>query len=247
MADSSAQSKATIQGARVGFASLSRGIPAAIALLVGAALLGAGIAQTVGGALQARARGALDAIVWDRHTVSADEIAPEVADLERADAWWYDPENAFTIGIVDTELASQSAAAASDHGVLVAAQNAFRQSLAQGPINAAGWTWLAYARLLDHSPPQAVVDALSTSIEFGRVEPTLWSLRCRIGLALYDSLDPAHRAMLADQIRLLGRQSPDELARIGRASGKLGIVIEALLAGDNKTMARFQNSLRYVK
>lgn len=247
MADSSAQSKATPQDASVGVASLLRRIPAAIALLIGAALFGAGIAQTVGGVLQARAKGALDAIVWDRHTVPENEIAPVIADLKRADAWWYDPENAFTIGIVDTEFASQNPAAAPDHGILIAAQNAFRQSLANGPFNAAGWTWLAYARFLDHSPPQAVIDALSTSIEFGRVEPTLWSLRCRIGLALYDSLDPAHRAILADQIRLLGRRSPDELARIGRASGKLGIVIEALLAGDNKTMIRFQNSLNYVK
>ena len=54
------------------------------------------------------------------------------------------------------------------------------------------------------------------------------------------------KAAVADQVRLLGRRSVDDLVRVARASGKIGVVITALTS-DTETLSRFEQQLRTVR
>jgi len=213
-----------------------------VALLAGVVLAVTGAAQLYAGLLQARAMNALELIDWDDHPPTASALTPIIDDLGRADDWWPEPVDALTLGELQMRLAvldgGTPAAASLKRAVLE-----LKQSVSQGPASATAWAWLAYAYLLTGDKSAAVSDALSNSIKLARFEPVLLAMRCEIGLAIYGSLKPDRRAELADQIRLLARRSPRELVRVTKDTGKLAIVIQALLGGDNETLQRFQDAL----
>ena len=92
----------------------------------------------------------------------------------------------------------------------------------------------------------AAAAAVKMSIALARYEPSLLAWRSEMGLALYSVLDDDGKAAVADQVRLLGRRSVDDLVRVARAPGKIGIVITALTT-DTETLGRFEQRLRTIR
>ncbi len=217
----------------------------ALGLVLGAI----GVAQTVGGLFEASAKRSLDSIDWmDPDTpVNAAQVQAAIEDFKRADAWWPNPGNPYGIGFAETRLAERTGDKSNQRAALDDAVRELRESIARAPANGTGWAWLAYALFQENGPTPDVVDAFSTSLEFARYEPSLLALRCQLGLTIYPLLDTDRKADLAQQIRWLGQSSPNDLIRIARSTRQLNIVIQALLAGDNKVALHFLVMLRYIK
>ena len=214
-------------------------------LILGGALCFGGVAQFVGGVLQARGDAGLQAIDWDNASIpAAPAVARATAALAEADNWWPASINAYNRGAAEAQLATESETAAAARPLLDAAMRDLKQSLEQNPANAASWAWLSYVLFAEQGSSPATIDALSMSIELARFDPTLLAMRCEVGLFIYPALDAQHRAVLDDQIRLLGRHSIRDLVDIARLTRSLNTVIDALLAGDNQTVIRFMNLLQ---
>lgn len=180
-------------------------------------------------------------------TISADELKSAIMYIDEADRWWAEPANSFDSGVLVMRLAAPTGSRAGyDHELLKEAERRFERSLAEAPANAAAWAALADARRLESGVTAAAAAALKTSIALARYEPSLLAWRSEMGLALYSALDNDGKAALADQIRLLGRRSVDDLVRVARASGKIGLVITALTS-DTETLGRFEQKLRTIR
>jgi hypothetical protein len=224
--------------------SAARSAGAVAILILGAVLCYGGGAQFYAGLLQARAAAILEPIDWEQGTVPPSRIAPAAIDLRDADRWWPQPVNAYDRGMAQARVAAQSGAKGADRALLDAGMADLRKSIAQDPANAAAWAWLAYGSAIKEGGSHATVDALFMSIELARFDPTLLPMRCEIGLAIYPSLNAQQRAGLGDQIRLLARNSIEDLVTVARLTHSLNVVMEALLQGDNATAIRFMDMLR---
>jgi tetratricopeptide (TPR) repeat protein len=223
-----------------------RRLPAAIlAVPAGAALVYLGMPQVAAALLQYRAAAML--AQPGVSTIAADELKTAITYIDEADRWWGEPANSFDSGVLVMRLAAPSGGrAAYDRGFLKEAERRFEQSLSEAPANAAAWAALADARRLEGGATPAAAAALKMSIAVARYEPSLLAWRTEMGLALYSVLDDDGKAAVADQVRLLGRRSVDDLVRVARASGKIGVVITALTS-EIDTLSRFEQQLRTVR
>jgi hypothetical protein len=220
-------------------------LAALLAVPAGAALVYLGIPQLTAALLQYRAAAVL--VQPAAGTTSADELKTAIVYIDEADRWWEEPANSFDSGVLVMRLAAPTGGRAGyDHDLLKQAQRRFERSLGEAPGNAAAWAALADARRLEGGAMPAAAAALKMSIALARYEPSLLAWRSEMGLALYSLLDDAGKAAVADQLRLLGRRSVDDLVRVARASGKIGVVITALTA-DPQTLSRFELQLRRVR
>lgn len=225
--------------------SPTRYAAAVLALVVGAGLCYGGAVQFYAGLLQARATALLATIDWDKGRTPVAKVVPAIDDLRGADRWWPQPINAYNRGVAETRLATQPGASGPDRALLNTAMHDLRLSIAQDPANAAAWSWLAYGLVIEQGASPATKDALATSIELARFDPTLLAMRCEIGLTIYSSLDAQERAAVDDQIRMLARHAIWDLAGVARVTHSLNTVMQVLLrGGDNKTIIRFMDMLR---
>ena len=220
-------------------------LAATLAVPLGAALIYLGIPQLTAALLQYRAAAVL--ALPAAAAPAADELKAAILRIDEADRWWEDPDNSFNSGVLLMRLAAPASSRGTyDRELLKAAQRQFERSLAEAPANAKAWAALAEARRLDAGPSPAAAQALEMSMQLARYEPSLLAWRCEIGLALYPVLDDETKAALAGQIRFLGHRSLGDLVRLARASGRIGVVITALV-GDAETLSRFERELRTVK
>jgi hypothetical protein len=222
----------------------ARGAGAVAVFVLGAVLCYGGGAQLYAGLLEARAAAILETADWDRGVVPLSRIAPAVADLRAADRWWPRPINAYDRGMAQARVAGQNGAKGADRALLDTAMGDLRASIAQDPANAAAWAWLAYGSVIESGGARSTTDALFMSIQLARFDPTLLPMRCEIGLTIYPTLNAQQRAALGDQIRLLGRNSIEDLVTVARLTHSLNVVMAALLQGDNATALRFMDMLR---
>jgi tetratricopeptide (TPR) repeat protein len=224
--------------------ALARSLSVAAALIVGAALCYGGAAQLAAGLLQARAAAVLSGIDWDKDNAPGAAVGLAVADLNDADRWWPQSVNAYDRATAEARLATRSETASAARPMLDAALRDLGRSLKQDPANAGAWAWLAFVLFAEQGASPATIDSLSMSIELARFDPALLPIRCEVGLFIYPALDSQRRAALGDQIRMLGRYSVGDLVEVARVTHSLNIVIEALLAGDNRTVIRFLDVLQ---
>jgi hypothetical protein len=224
-----------------------RSLAAILAVPLGAALVFLGIPQLMAALLQYRAAAVLALPAADALAPSVDELKTAILRLGEADRWWQEPDNTFESAVLLMRLAAPASSRdAYDRELLKEAQRQFETSLAEAPANAKAWAALADARRLDGGPSVAAAAALKMSMQLARYEPSLLAWRCEMGLALYSVLDDGTKAELDGQIRLLAHRSLDDLVRLARASGKIGLVITALLT-DAETLSRFERELRTIK
>jgi hypothetical protein len=215
-------------------------------LLVGAALLYFGAAQTVAALLQIRATNGLSSLAGPASASRAEAVRAARADLELADRWWREPSNSMTLAALDLGVPPPFLNARGSTDLIEAARAVLERSLTEAPGSAAAWFWLAEVRLRAEGPGPTAGEALLMSIARARFDPALLAWRCQSGLELYRSLSDAGREEVADQIRLLERISTDTLIRVARGSGMMAIVVAALNR-DRSALARFESHMRWVK
>jgi hypothetical protein len=222
-----------------------RSLAPILAIPAGAALVYLGAPQLAAALLQYRAAAVLTQPAGG--TYAGDELKTALIYVDEADRWWAEPANSFDSGVLVMRLAAPSGSRPGyDRELLKEAERRFERSLSEAPGNATAWGALADARRLESGAAPAAAAALKMSLALARYEPSLLAWRAEIGLALYSVLDDDGKAALADQVRLLGRRSVDDLVRVARASGKIGIVITALTT-DTATLSRFEQRLRTIR
>jgi len=221
-----------------GRAESFRRLRLAAALVVGLALAVLGVAQTASALLQVRAADALKVLRAAPPGSLPDAVAAIKADLERADAWWRDPVNGFTIATLSMRFTLPDEAGDADRALAAAARRDLERSLAAAPGNAEAWIWLATARLIEQGRTRPSIDAFSMSIALAPYDPALLVWRCQTGLALYPALDDLERDNLAEQIRMLEDVSADDLVRVAFASKRMDAVVAAL-GDDTAALAHF--------
>ncbi|HEV2548580.1 MAG TPA: hypothetical protein VGU20_14665 [Stellaceae bacterium] len=228
-----------------GPAARRRLLAAIVAVPAGAALIYLGTPQLAAALLQYHAAAVL---AQPRSgTIAADDLKTAITDIDGADRWWREPANSFDSGVLVMRLAVPAGGRTGyDRELLKEAERRFEQSLGEAPANAAAWAALADARRLESGATPAAAAALKMSIALARYEPSLLAWRSEMGLALFSVFDDDGKAAVADQVRLLGRRSVDDLVRVARASGKIGVVITALTT-DRVTLSRFEQQLRTVR
>lgn len=216
-----------------------------VAICAGAAFCYLGFAQTAAGMLQIRGTSTLDML--RAGTVALPQtIAAGIADFARADAWWREPANSISIGVLEATPSAAGTPVVTDQNPIDAARLEFERAIAEAPGNATAWARLAQARYVEEGGSRGTVDALMMSIRLARVDPALIADRAAIGLPIYRTLSEAERLRIADQVRLLAHMSAeslDELAEVAHGTGTV-ITVVGILSGDLDALYRFDGRIQ---
>lgn len=108
-------------------------------------------------------------------------------------------------------------------------------SLSRAPAQPRTWLRIAQARSWLRYPPDQVIDAFKMAIYTGRVEPSMFMTRLRLGLAYLARMDSEGQAMMRDQVLLAWSMQPRDLARALKDGTVRMAGIEQLLSGANDT------------
>jgi len=111
-----------------------------------------------------------------------------------------------------------------------------REGLARAPGNPYAWTKLAYASLVDQTPPRRVVPLLEMAIRTAPVELPLTFARLQLCLIEWDYFPASSRPLLNKQLRLAWRQSADEITWLARATHRIDALREALPEQERATL-----------
>lgn len=216
-----------------------------VAAVSGLALCWLGSAQTVGSVLQIRGTSALERLRTAPLGSLPDMLQAAHADFAQSDRWRRDPANDFNIATLFLRMTLPDEVPGATRAQAAAARQALERGLREAPGDAEAWIWLARARLAEWGASQFAIDAFRMSLTLARYERSLQVWRCQVGLALYSALDESLREELFEQIRMLARESTDDLAKVARASGQVPVVVAAL-SKDTSTLSRFSWSMRAV-
>lgn len=159
----------------------------------------------------------------------------------RLAAAWEDDDGATFVKLarVDLSLAAREHRAGGNPLPLVDETiAAARQGLALAPAQARGWLLLAEATLAKTGDPGAVAPLLIEAIRASPHDVWMAPNRAELGLRAWPWLEPAARAMVAEQIRLTAGPRVDRAVAMARRTGDPGPVREAL-SGDPEKLRQF--------
>ncbi len=213
------------------------------AAVVGFALCGVGGTQTVGSLLQIRGLSALERLRTAPLGSLPDTFQSARSDFAQSDRWRRDPANDFNIATLYLRMTAPGDEPGAARVTAAAARSALERGLQDAPGNADAWILLAQARVAEWGPSQSAIEAFRMSLALARYEPSASVWRCQVGLALYAALDATGREEVAEQIRMLARESMGDLAKVARASGQVPLVV-AVLSNDTSALNRFSWSMR---
>jgi len=216
-----------------------------VALIAGATFCYLGFAQTAAGMFQIRGVSAID-MLRAGSPAQPQTLTAGIADFERADSWWRQPDNAIYVGVLEATPTAAGAPIVTDQNPIAAAELEFARAIAEAPGNAVAWARLAQARYVSEGGSRGTVDALMMSIRLARVEPFLLADRAAVGLPIYASLSPDERLRIADQVRLLAHMSAetmDQLAEIAHDTNTT-LTVVSILSGDLDALYRFDGRLQ---
>ena len=108
---------------------------------------------------------------------------------------------------------------------------AAESSLARGPAQPRTWLRIAQARSWLRYPPDEVIAALKMAIFTGRVEPSMFMTRLRLGLSYLSRMDSEGTSMMRDQVLLAWQFQRGQLLRALKDGTLEMHPIEQLLSG----------------
>ena len=222
-----------------------RRLGGAVAVLAGLAFCYLGFAQTAAGMLQIRGTATVD-MLRSGAPILPQTLAAGIADFERADAWWREPANSISIGVLEATPTAAGVPVVTDQNPIAAAELEFERAIAEAPGSATAWARLAQARFVAEGGSRGTVDALMMSIKLARVDPFLLADRAAVGLPIYRSLSPEERLRVADQVRLLAHMSAetlDQLAEVAHDTGTT-LTVVGILSGDLDALYRFDGRMQ---
>jgi hypothetical protein len=193
-------------------------LPAGLALLLGALILWLALPRVVGSALLAM-RDPVVERADEGEQVSAAELLSLIASRELALSWVEDRETHGERATALAKLAFQRGPEGAAQGAaLERAVDALRAGLALAPADPRGWMQLAYLLvLLEGDTSRKAAQALLVSMRTGAFQaPGFLNRRLFWSLAHWSFYDDGERRQVGDQIRLVWRTTPGELADLAR-------------------------------
>lgn len=146
--------------------------------------------------------------------------------------WTADETARFELGVALVELGRADGideAARRQRFALAADQ--LRRSLRTAPADPLAWLQLAYVELLANGPSPDVAAAIVRSMETGRFQPHIMVSRLQIGLTAWPAMTVDQQRTVADQVALLWRYKPPEIASLGLEPRYAG-VLDGLMAAE---------------
>jgi hypothetical protein len=122
------------------------------------------------------------------------------------------------------------------HEEMAESMKMLREGLAGAPGNPYAWTKLAYASLVDQTPPRRVVPLLEMAIRTAPVETPLTFARVELCLIEWDYFPASSRPLLNKQLRLAWSQSADETIRLARTTNRIDALRNALQEQERATL-----------
>ena len=215
----------------------------ALALVVGAVLLVAGIPRTIAAFallpgypvlreiqnLRPVERDSLDVLITaQRRGLLFGETGRKWTDLGLAQLLLAREEG--VQGGIGKELASQAVAS-------------LKTGLALAPANPFAWTRLAYAQSLITGPSPSVASALRMAMLTARYEPRLLFIRVELCLQSWSYVRPDDRELVYQQVRFAWRKKPKRLVDLTVETGRVNVVRAALLRS-REDLSAFEKRLR---
>ena len=191
---------------------------AGVALVLGALILWLALPRVVASTLLAM-RDPVVERADEGEQVSAAELLSLIASRELALSWVEDRETHGERATALAKLAFQQAPeSAAQRAALKRAVDALRAGLALAPADPRGWMQLAYLLvLLEGDTSRKAAQALLVSIRTGAFQaPGFLNRRLFWSLAHWSFYDDDERRQIDDQIRLVWRIAPGELAELAR-------------------------------
>lgn len=187
-------------------------VAAAVAGVLGCALLVLGLPQLIAGALTADSQD----VLWEL----AAGRKPERAELDRATdrresaaRWEASAERETDRGILLVRRADATVPGPEQDRLLAAARDAIAHGLSLGPVQP--YAWAVLAALRERTGDRAgAVQALRLSMLSGAFEPDLMLWRIDMGLRLIDRMGVENEALLRGQVRKTWVLAPDKIAQL---------------------------------
>ncbi len=197
-------------------------------LLFGVVLVGFAAPQLAAGFAELPARPVMEEL---RKGASLDDRYLEIAaDSQTASLdWMAEGRGWAALGLLHF-IEARHAGLATDDGRARLEQSitADRRAVSLSPGQAYAWTRLAHAELLRHGPNPRVAPLLERAIAQAPYDPGLVFGRLELGFLAWRQIDPARRAMFAEQIRFAAGISAERLAALSRDRYAMLAVREAL-------------------
>jgi hypothetical protein len=206
----------------------------------GLVLFAAGLGQSIA---------ALDIHLAISRTLSAgDSLArssgtPTAVKIEMAPGW-AEAQDLFLLAWAKSRLISPVPSDA-NAAVLDSALRDAEKAVASAPGYGAGWLMLADLRRVAGAPASDVAKLLKISILTAPFEPHRVVTRLLIGFSAYPSLDDEGRELLASQIQMAWRHTPDALIKLVRTPDRVDrlFIVRLALSSDPVALADFEKLL----
>jgi tetratricopeptide (TPR) repeat protein len=195
--------------------------------LLGATLLWLAVPRLVA-SLQLLAGDPGMALLEQGRLLTPDAYQRIIASREAALAWVPDPEGLIDLGVVHLSLAQATEPRAGRRLELLSrAGHYLRAGLAQAPVDAHAWTYLAFidTTIGDH---ESAARALRLSLQSGPYEPDLILPRAALGLANWAWLGASTAAAFRVEFRRAMAQAPARFVHDVVDSGQVAAVRAAL-------------------
>jgi hypothetical protein len=209
-------------------------------LIVGLALFAAGLRQSVA---------ALDIYLATSRTLSAGDTPSEnpVADdlkIETAPRW-AEAQDLFHLAWAKNRLLSRREPSEASVALLASATHDAERIVAGAPGYSPGWLVLADLRREAGAPAKEVAKLLKISILTAPYDPYRVLGRLNIGFSIYPSLDDEGRDLLASQIQMAWRHTPEDLVKFVLTPDRTNrlFLVRLALAPDPPALAAFEKLL----
>ncbi len=118
-----------------------------------------------------------------------------------------------------------------------------KTGLALAPANPFAWTRLAYAQTLMTGPSPSVASALRMAMLTARYEPRLLFIRLELSLRSWSNFRPEDRELVYQQVRFAWSKEPKRLVDLAVGTGRVNVIRAALLRS-RKDLSAFEKRLR---
>jgi hypothetical protein len=198
----------------------------------------------------------LEIIVSISKAMSAGDTPPNSAETSDASdlnawqaPWWAEAKDLFLLAWAKNRLLALHEPSEASVVLLSSATHDAARAVESAPGYGPGWLMLADLRREAGATGSEVAKLLKTSILTAPFDPYRVQGRLVIGFSVYSSLDDEGRDLLASQIQMAWRHTPEDLVKLARTPDRIDrlFIVRLALASDPSALADFERLLGRMK